>query len=132
MVIKITHSDKETFNMYFVLVFLAMQYLFCISYSANVYAVLNTCVLIKPEFTERKTELCCVLFKPSKYSKSNYIRCSYFENVIPFYNFNNDLFILEERHQIELLPVFSLIHICMYTLINCDIIKCISNLNLAA
>lgn len=97
MIIKITHSDKETFNMYFALVLLAMEYLFCISYSANVYAVLNTRILIKSEFTERKTELCCVLFKPSEYSESNYICCSYFENVIPFYNFNNDLFILGER-----------------------------------
>lgn len=98
MIIKITHSDKEIFNMYFALVLLVMEYLFCISYTTNVYAVLNTCFLIKPEFTERKTELYCALFKPSKYSKSNYICCFYFENVIPFYNFNNDLFILGERH----------------------------------
>lgn len=98
MIIKITHSDKETCNMYFALVLLAMEYLFCISCSATVYAVLNTSILIKLEFTERKTELCCVLFKPSKYSKSNYICCSYFENVIVFNNFNNDLFILGEKH----------------------------------
>lgn len=95
MIIKITHSDKETFNMYFALVLLVMEYLFCISYSTNVYAVLNACIFIKPEFAERKNELCCVPFKPSKYSKSNYICCFYFETVIPFYNFNNDLFILE-------------------------------------
>jgi len=42
MIVKITYSDKETFSMYFSLVVLAMEYLFCISYSANVYAVLNT------------------------------------------------------------------------------------------
>jgi len=94
-----------------------MEYLFYISYNTNVYAVLNTCVFIQPEFTEQETELRCVPFKPSKYSKSNYICCSYFETVIPFYNFNNDLFILRERHRIELLPVFSLIHICTYTII---------------
>lgn len=94
-----------------------MEYLFYISYNTNVYAVLNTCVFIQPEFTEQETELRYVPFKPSKYSKSNYICCSYFETVIPFYNFNNDLFILRERHWIELLPVFSLIHICTYTLI---------------
>lgn len=98
MIIKITHSDKEIFNIYFSLVLLVMEYLFYISYSTNVYAVPNTCILIKPESTERNTELYCVFFKPSKYSKSNYICCFYFENVIPFSNFNNDLFILGERH----------------------------------
>lgn len=86
------------FELYFALLLLAMECLFCISYSANVYAVLSTCILIKPKFTERKTELRCVLFKPSEYSESNYICCSDFENVIPFCNFRNDLFILGERH----------------------------------
>lgn len=37
----------------------------------------------------------------------------------------------ERGIRLKLLPVFSLIHICMYTLINCDIVSYILNPNLA-